>query len=354
MSPSKNFTVRLAIYSVVLLYVAGDLFWFNGPLNRRIQTDRPDSPEAIAYAKSQGVVARVFGHPILRSQVERAAKERLWLEGRSIDDLPPEERRELRMAALNDLIDHHLLRVKVQHNAEDVPVSDEEVDEAIRRLASRFSTREEMKSELEAEGIDSETELRLRLGARIQQVKFLESRIAEHLVIEEEEARAWYEERAEDFQIPDRVRVRHVFLATLNRESDEAKATLSRAFDGLRAGTKEFAAIAAELSDDPRTKGNGGELGWMTLDRLPADFGQPVFEMKVGKPELLRTKIGWHLVEVLEKRPAEKRSFEDAKKDVLLALESAKRVDMVGAYRKALRAQESISIQVFPEMVTGE
>ena len=354
MTPSKKFTVRLAIYSVVLLYVAGDLFLFNGPLNRRIQTDRPDSPEAIAYAKSQGVVARVFGHPILRSQVERAAKERLWLEGRTMEELKPEERRELRMAALNELIDHHLLRVKVQHNTEHAPVSEEEVNEAIRNLASRFSSREEMKQELAAEGIDSERELRLRLGARIQQVKFIESQIGDEIEVKEEDAREWFEERADKFEIPERVRVRHVFLSTLNRESDKAKATLTAALGELRAGTKKFAGLAASISEDPKTKSKGGELGWMTLDRLPADFGEPVFQMKVGKAELLRTKIGWHLVEVLEKRPAEKRSFEDAKDEVMLALETAKRIDMVEAYRKSLRAQQKISIQVFPEMITGE
>ena len=258
------------------------------------------------------------------------------------------------MAALNDLIDHQLLRMKVNANTAELPVSDEEIDEAVRRMASRFANRSEMKSELEAEGIDSEKELRFRLAARIQQVKYIERLVGKDLEVNEENARAWYEQRADEFQVPARVRVRHVFLATLNRESEDARKTLAGAMEQLRSGAKDFDALARQLSEDARTKTAGGELGWMTLDRLPADFGEPVFAMEVGKPQLLRTKIGWHLVEVQEKRSAERRSFEEARAELMLALESAKRIDMVQAVRDSIRATDDVGIHVFYDMITAE
>ena len=354
MTPSKNFTVRLAIYSVALLYVAGDLFLFNGPLNRRIQQSRPDSAEALEHARSQGVVARVSGYPILLSQVERATKERLWLKGRTLDDLDSVERHEARLAALNDLIDHQLLRMKVNANAAELPVSDEEIDKAVRRLASRFSTRDEMKAELEAEGIDSEKELRYRLAARIQQVKYIERLIGKDLEVSEADARAWYEERKEEFAIPERARVRHIFLSTLNREPDAAKSTLAKALADLNSGGTDFSSLASSLSEDVRTKLSGGDLGWVTLDRLPSDLGEPVFAMAVGQRKLIRTKIGWHLVELLEKRPRELRSFEEAKEELMLALESAKRVERTQAVRDSIRATDDIGIHVFYDMITGE
>lgn len=354
MTPSKKFTVRLAIYSVALLYVAGDLFLFNGPLNRRIQESRPDSAEALVHARSQGVVARVSGYPILMSQVERATRERLWLEGRMFEDLDTDARRAARLAALNDLIDHQLLRMKVNANAAELPVSEEEIDEAVRRLAARFATREEMKTELGMEGIDREKELRYRLAARIQQVKYIERLVAKDLDVSEEDARAWYEERADEFAIPARVRVRHVFLSTLNREPDAAESILRKALQDLREGAGDFSVLAAELSEDARNKHSGGELGWVTLDRLPEDFGKPVFAMTVGQARLIQTRIGWHLVEVLEKRPKEKRSFEEARAELLLALESARRVQGVQAVRDSIRATDDIGIHVFYDMITGD
>ncbi|MEP4078071.1 peptidylprolyl isomerase [Haloferula sp.] len=354
MRPSKNFVVRVIVYSIALLYLAGDLFLFNGPLNRKIQKGRPDSPESLERAKTQGVVARVFGHSIYLPQVERAVLERLWLEGKEIGDLTPDQRRIARLAALNQLIDHQILRVKVLHNAEDVPVSDDEIDEAVLKLAARYPSRDEMQTELAAEGIDSEKELRMRLGARIQQHKYVESRIADGIVVGEDEGREWFEEHADDFAIPPRVRVRHIFRSTLDHESSVAKETLSKALEDLIAKRKSFDELAASLSEDSRTKAEGGKLGWMTEARLPADFGKPVFAMKVGEPALLRTKIGWHLVEVLEKRPAEKRSYDEAKAEVVAAIEASKREIMVTRLRKALRSREEVGVHVFPEMITGE
>lgn len=346
MPPAKSFVIRLAIYSVGLLYLALDLFVFDGPLNRRIQAARPDSPEAIAHAKSRGVVARVLGHPIYRSQVERAARECLWFEGRRIGDLEADEAEAVRRAALNDLIDHRLLRFKVQYNAKEHPVDDREIDAAMTRFASRFTSRAEMGAELAAAGIDGEKEMRMRLGARIQQEKYLESRIAADIAVTESEAREWFEAHADALANPPRVRARHVFLATLDRDADEARAALADALARLERGERDFDSLARELSDDPRTRERGGDLGWMTAERLPEDFAAPVFAAAVGEPRLVRTKLGWHLLEVTARRARERRSFDEARGEVFAALESAKRRDRVRAWRRALRKQESENVRI--------
>ena len=355
MAPSKKFTVRLALYTIVTLYLGADMFLFNGPVHRHFQAARPDSESAFEYARSKGMVARVGGTPIYLAQVERATRERLWLRGRDIADLEPGQRRTERLAALNDLIDHELLRVKVNANMDHVPVSDEEIDAAIKRLASRFANREEMKTELAAEGIDSEKELRYRLAARLQQTKYVESQIADEIAVTEEEAREWFEKHRSRFDLPPRVRARHIFIATLNRESEDAKATLEKALAELKAGTKDFATLASELSDDLRTKQSGGDLGWMTEGRLPADFGHAAFVAKLQRPALIRTKIGWHILEVTERRKSEPRSFEDARDEVIAALESARRIEMVPRLREALRNDpDAVTVHTLTDMIPSE
>ena len=351
MRPARAFTFRIFLYSAVLLYLAGDLFWFHGPLSRRIQRSLPGSEESIERAKAQGVVARVFGKPIYLSQVERATLEKLWLTGRTAGDVDAGELHETRLGALNDLIDHELLRTKVQANMDELPVTDAEIDEAIRRLAARFATRDEMQGELAAEGIDSEKELRLRLGARIQQQKYIESRIADEVAVSEEEAREWYDTHAEDLAVPDRVHARHIFLATLGLDAAEVKTRLESAVAAIRNGEKTFEVTAAEISDDPRTKERGGDLGWLTRDRLPADFAAPAFRMKPGEPELIRTKVGWHYLEILEARPGEIRSFEEARDEIVAALTSAKRIERARALRDAIRKTEHIAIHIYPDVI---
>jgi len=348
---TQGFVIRIFLFSALLLYLGGDLFLFEGPLRRRIQRGLPDSPESIAAAKAQGVVARVLHLPILDSQLERATKERLWLRGKTLADLPPPQRRIERLAALDELIDHQLLRIKTKHNATELPVAPAEIDEALKRLAARFESRDAMQPELAAEGIDSEKELRLRLGGRLQQLKYVESRIAPSIAVGEEEARAWHASHAAELQRPERVQARHVFLATLERDAEQARATLQQALDDLLAKRKDFAALAAALSDDPRTKNDGGQLGWLSRDRLPADFAAPLFSLPIGQAALIRTKLGWHLVEVTARKPAEPRGYEECRTEIIAALEAVKRRDATRAFRKALRQQEGRYIEVFSDMI---
>ncbi len=351
MRHTKGFVIRIFLFSGLLIYLGADLYVFNGPLRKRIQRGLPDSPESIAAAKSQGVVARVLHLPILASQLERATKERLWLRGKKLDDLTPQQRRIERLAALDDLIDHQLLRIKTKHNATELPVAEAEVEEALKRLASRFESRDAMQKELAAEGIDSEKELRLRIGARLQQQKYVESRIAPQIAVTDEEARAWFDAHAKELARPERIEARHVFISTLGTDAAEARATLQKALDDLTAKRADFAALAAKLSGDPRTKGSGGDLGWLTKDRLPADFATPLFAQPLNRPALIRTKLGWHLAEVTARKPAEARSFEEARTEVIAALQAVKRREATREYRKALRAKEGRYIQVFADMI---
>ena len=125
----------------------------------------PQSAEVIEAAKKQGVVARVYFQPIVLGQVDRRVEEDLWREGRTLEGISPQERLILRRAALNKLIDLHLLRLKVRFNQDEAQVSKEEIDEEWAVITRRFRTEDEFRSALQHRGW-SEKELRYRLAAR--------------------------------------------------------------------------------------------------------------------------------------------------------------------------------------------
>ncbi len=351
MSPLAKFSLRLALYGLVIAWIAGDLFLFHGPLRRKIQLANPASPEAIAAAKNRGVVARVFNLQITRSQLDRAVHERLWLEGKKSADLTPENLKTLRYAALDELIDHELLRVKAKANAPQLKVADEEINDRLRRLVGRFETKGAMENAMKSQGIASERELRERLAARIQQEKYVLMRIGPISRVTGDEARAWFAENQSHLATPGRAEVRHVFMATLDRVPEEAKTALGAALADLTSGKRDFATLARELSDDPATKDKGGELGWMTRERLPAGLAAAVFSLPLRKPSLVRSSLGWHLIEVTARLPATPRTFEEAEPEVLAALEAVKRQQAISQYRDALRRFESAKIEVFHDML---
>lgn len=351
MKAFTKFSLRFAAYLLVLGYLAADLFLFNGPLNRRIQASHPDSPESIAKAKANGVVARVFNHHITRSQLDYAIHERLWLEGKNLVDLPAAEKKLVTYAALGDLIDNQLLRVKTKVNTHDLPVSDKEIEDRLKRFVGRFETKADLQSAMKSMGISNETALRNRLAARIQQEKYVAMRVDPLVTVSEEEISDFHEEHKDALAYPERIKAKHLFIATLNRPSDEAKGILEKALADLTAGKKDFALLAKEISEDYANKQSGGELGWMSKSRLPADFAAAVFPMETGKPALIRTKLGWHIAQVTDRKPATRRSLEECRPEIIAAISASKRHQAVNDFRTALRRFEDEKIDIFHDLL---
>ncbi|MES2923047.1 MAG: peptidylprolyl isomerase [Verrucomicrobiota bacterium] len=341
MSPLRKFTFRLAIFGAVVTYLVGDFYIFKGPLYRTIKAD--DFSE-------RDLAARVSGHPISRSQLERALNEKLWLEGKSAAQLSPADLKAARDAALDELIDHELLCLQVKAVTPQIAVSTEETNQRLRRLVGRFESKDGLETAMKSEGIAREKDLRGRLAARIQQEKFIALRIDPSIKVTDDEARKWFDENQSAISLPERVEARHLFIPTLDHPPEEAKQKLDAALIELTEKKKDFPTLAKELSEDPATKDNGGSLGWMTRDRLPADFAAPVFSLEPNKPTLVRTKLGWHLVEVTSRKSGEPRTFEQAKPEILAALEAIKRREATGELRKSLRNPDATKIEIFNDL----
>lgn len=351
MDPLKKTVIRLVVYGLVLGWIAGDLFLWHGFLSRKIKRADPDSPESIERAKAQGVVARVFFYLITRDQLDRAVAERLWREGRSANDLPKESLRMLRYAALDDLIDHELLRVKAKAHAVDLKLDPATLEARYARFVERFPSEQDMLDSARGQGIESKEKLRERIAAWMQQEAYVELKIAPLCQVTDDHVRAWWEENKTQLTNPERVRVRHIFLPTLDRDANEVKARMEKALSSLRGGGSTFAELAKSVSEDPTSKDKGGDLGWMSRDRLPADFAAAVFDKEPDIPVLIQTRIGWHIVEVTGRQPAVHLTFEEAAPEARAAFESARRDKAVREYRTALRQFEAHKIHVFHDML---
>lgn len=343
----KGIPLRLVLYSVAIVYLVLDLFVLAGPLRKALFRKSPKSAEVIAAAKAQGVVARVYFQPILLSQVDRRVEEDLWRAGRSWSEVQPEERRLLRRAALGELIDLHLLRMKVRFNQARAEVADAEVQAAREEVRGRFASEDEFRTALARRGW-SEDELAFRLAARLQQERYLASRI--EVQVGEEEAREWFETNRDLLALPARVRARHIFL-TDREDGQPARDRLQVLLVRLEAGELGFEEAAAEFSEDERTRGSGGDLGWLQAGRVPGELSEVLFDLEVGERRVLSSRMGWHLVEVVGREPRAERTYGDAREDVLAALEAVKRREGLAIYRRQLRERDKHKIEIFEDVL---
>ena len=89
------------------------------------------------------------------------------------------------------------------------------------------------------------------------------------------------------------------------RDDAQALARIIEVQQKLGAGG-DFTALAAQYSDDPGSKTQGGDLGWFARGQgLVKEFEDAAFSLPVGKvSDPVKTQFGYHLIKVDEKDPA--------------------------------------------------
>ena len=104
------------------------------------------------------------------------------------------------------------------------------------------------------------------------------------------------------------VRSRHILIKPSIIVSEEkAKSMLEGFVKDLNAGTADFAALAKEHSEDPGSALKGGEYDWTDPTTYVPAFRDALLSLE--KDELsqpFRTNYGWHIVQLLGKRIADK------------------------------------------------
>lgn len=95
----------------------------------------------------------------------------------------------------------------------------------------------------------------------------------------------------------------HILVET----EEEALAAIAR----IEAG-EEFAAVATELSQDPGSGANGGNLGWFGPGMMVAPFEEAVAATEVGAISApVESQFGFHVITVLETREQEPPALEN-------------------------------------------
>lgn len=127
--------------------------------------------------------------------------------------------------------------------------------------------------------------------------KFLTDKVTDQAV------QNYYETHARDYE-EQKVHVAHMLFRLNAKQSEEerkAKLTAAQAaYAKVRAGA-DFAAIAAEVSEDKVSSKEGGDLGWLRVGSVDPAFSKRAFEMKVSEiSEPVETPFGFHVIKVLE------------------------------------------------------
>ncbi|MFK7886962.1 MAG: SurA N-terminal domain-containing protein [Gammaproteobacteria bacterium] len=110
----------------------------------------------------------------------------------------------------------------------------------------------------------------------------------------------------------------HILIAgdTAEGDDEEALATAKKVLERVRNG-EDFAELAAEFSDDPGSKSNGGALDWSPRAAFVGPFSDALFSMQPGDvSEPVKTRFGYHVIRLDEIRADEVRTYEDVRAEL--------------------------------------
>jgi peptidyl-prolyl cis-trans isomerase SurA len=101
----------------------------------------------------------------------------------------------------------------------------------------------------------------------------------------------------------EQMKIRHILISP-NEIIDDATARqqLEEAVVKLISG-EDFGEMAKLLSDDPGSANTGGEMGWSSPGAYVPEFEEVANNSEIGVvSEPFRTRFGWHILEVMERR----------------------------------------------------
>ncbi|HEU5323171.1 MAG TPA: SurA N-terminal domain-containing protein [Methylomirabilota bacterium] len=166
------------------------------------------------------------------------------------------------------------------------------------------------------------------------------------------EVEKFYQDHAREFETPRQVHAAHALVRVAetggSEAEDAAKAKVADLIRRAKAG-EDFGKLAAAVSEDPGSKGRGGDLGWVGKGEMVPAFEEALFALTKGQvsPEPVRTPFGFHAIKVLDVREASRTSLKEAASQIRgrLVTEAADRA------AKARADEARTSLQAAPDFM---
>lgn len=149
------------------------------------------------------------------------------------------------------------------------------------------------------------------------------------------ETKKYFEQNKAEFSTPESVKLRHILVET----EKEIKDVLAR----LKKGDK-FEDIASQVSICP-SKVRGGDLDWMPRGSLVPEIEDVAYKMNKGQIEgPVKTKFGYHVLYLEDKKPGEEASFDQVKDYIVEQLKYQKQQEQYEKIADSLRKKMNVQI----------
>jgi peptidyl-prolyl cis-trans isomerase C len=315
------------------------------------QTPPASTPAPQAAAEgSDLVVLRVAGEPITEKQVI-AVFSILARQKPSPTDTQQERNVNLVKGAIDNIIIDTLLRNEARRqNLEPDPAK---VEEQWQQILKQFPSQADFQKALAAQNLtDVELRKNIEESQKIQQV--LDLALKDVPFAADTEVQKFYNDNLQKFSRPEQVHAAHILLLVDKNITPEQKTEIKTKLEGIRAEIESnkitFAEAAAKHSQDTANAKEGGDLGFFMRGLMVKPFEEAAFGAQPGSlSQVFETEFGFHIVRVIEKKPAGIASLEEVKSDIKRQLDQTSLRKARQQYVNDLKAKATIENFMTPE-----
>jgi peptidyl-prolyl cis-trans isomerase C len=160
-----------------------------------------------------------------------------------------------------------------------------------------------------------------------------------------------YQAEAKLFELPAQTHARHILISG---DGDESKAKAEKLLADIKGGAN-FEVLAKEHSQDPGSGAKGGDLGFFAEGRMVPEFDAALKAMAPGEVSApVKTQFGWHLIQLVERKAAGKRPYEEVRealeREARTRILSDKRVAKTNALLEGVQYKDE-AIKAFVDTV---
>jgi len=251
------------------------------------------------------------------------------------DQDPKEREAQLFDWSKENVVERVLINQEVKNSGDKIPKA--EVESVLARLKEQFAGQEQFEKEFSAkddEKIKERIELQMRVERRLKEVcKGLPE--PSQAAIQE-----YYDKNKEQFKSGEQVRVAHI-VKYVNWQTDEETAynEIKEAHNELKNGTA-FEVVVDKYTD---CADSGGDLGCVMRGQMVEEFEDVVFNLGVGEvSDVFRTRFGFHVAKVYERKAAVAPSLGEVKGQVVDALKEQMREEAINKFIDRLKSKAKI------------
>jgi parvulin-like peptidyl-prolyl isomerase len=307
------------------------------------------SPEAaIATLFGDPVIARGKGFEVKRSELDEVMTGLKSAAAAHGESIPPAQVDSIESQMLGRLIQIQILLQK----ATDADKADgkNKAETQMATLVQRAGSQEAFDRQMKAVGITTD-DLRSKATQEATAMSVLQRELG--VSVTEAEAKKFYDGNPAEFEQPETAHVRHILLLTMDPATraslpDDQMKAKRKQIDGIlkraRSG-EDFAKLAAQYSEDPGSKDNGGELQPFARGQMVPEFEAAAFSLNTNQiSDVITTTYGYHIIKSLGKTPAKKVEYATVSDKIRDYLKTQKTDKLAPPFLDKLKKEAGVEI----------